>query len=233
MIRGLIVFAFVTAYMILASMVAYPLAWLFDSPALLYAVGRLGLRMALFLAGTRVVLEGAEHLEDTKNAIIMANHVSLLDPVIIVQILKADIKAVAKTEIFRIPFFHRCLRFAGFIEVDRSNREQATKAIRSAVESLKAGNCFLIFPEGTRSRTGSLGDFKKGGFVVALDAGSRIIPVALKGVRELMPRGGLRIRPGIVRVKVLDPVDAGRYSYEDKDRLIAQVRGSIAAALAP
>jgi 1-acyl-sn-glycerol-3-phosphate acyltransferase len=158
--------------------------------------------------------------------------VSHLDAPVLLQALGVDFRAVAKKEVFYVPFFSSVLRFAGFIEVDRGDRAQATRAIARAVDALKRGACFLIFPEGTRSRTGEVGPFKKGGFVVAMDAGSRIVPVALQGTRELMPRGGFRIRPGTVRVRVLDPVSAGSYSYGDRDALIADVRGRIAAALA-
>src|SRR6185503_5392184 len=161
----------------------------------------------------------------------MPNHSSHLDAPIMLEVIPADFKAVAKKEIFRIPFLSMCLRFAGFVEVDRENREQATHAMSRAAESLKAGACFLIFPEGTRSRSGALGEFKKGGFVVAMEAGSRIVPVAVSGVRELMPRGSFRLRPGTVRVRVLDPVDARGYSYGQRDALIACVKGRIAAAL--
>ena len=98
-------------------------------------------------------------------------------------------------------------------------------------DSLRAGACFLVFPEGTRSRTGELGEFKKGAFVAAIESGSRILPIALEGTRELMPRGGMVIRPGTVRVRVLDPVDTGSYSYGDRDRLASEVRGRIEAAL--
>jgi 1-acyl-sn-glycerol-3-phosphate acyltransferase len=76
-----------------------------------------------------------------------------------------------------------------------------------------------------------MGEFRKGGFVVASEAGSRILPVAISGIRELLPRGGVSVRPGTVTVRVLDPVEAGGYSYDDRDRLIAEVRGRIAAAL--
>jgi 1-acyl-sn-glycerol-3-phosphate acyltransferase len=232
MIRAVLVFSFIPVYMVLASMVGYPIARLLGSPTILYTLGRLGVRLALALAGTRVVVEGEEKLGDARNTIVMPNHASLLDAPIVVTLIKSEFKAVAKKEIFRIPFFASCLRFAGFIEVDRQDREQATRAIQRAVLSLKAGNCFLIFPEGTRTGSGDLGEFKKGGFYVALDAGSRIVPVALLGARELVPKGGFRIRGGTVRVRVLDPIDAGSYSYEDKERLIAEVRERIRSALA-
>jgi 1-acyl-sn-glycerol-3-phosphate acyltransferase len=216
---------------VLASLFGYPLARLLGSPSILYSLGRFGARVMLLLAGTRFVVEGREHLADTRNLIVMPNHVSQLDAPVIALTLGIDFKAVVKTEIYRTPFFQYCLRYAGFIEVDRSDPEQSHRAIDAAVASLRAGNCFLIFPEGTRTKTGRLGELKKGGFLVAIDAGSRIVPVAIQGIRELLPRGGFRIRPGTVTVRVLDPVDARGYSYDDRDRLIAEVRGRIAAAL--
>jgi 1-acyl-sn-glycerol-3-phosphate acyltransferase len=232
MIRALLIVLFLPAYTLAASSLGYVVARLVGSPALLYSLGRLGIRVALFLAGTRIVVEGRERLADHGNTVIVANHVSHLDAPVLLLAFGIDFKAVAKKEVFYVPFFSSVLRFAGFIEVDRSNRAQATRAVARAVSALKAGACFLIFPEGTRSRTGELGPFKKGGFVVAMDAGSRIVPVALTGTRELMPRGGFRIRPGTVRVRVLDAVGTDGYSYDNRDLLIADVRGRIAAALA-
>ena len=232
MIRAVLVFGFLPAYMTLASMLGYPAARLAGSPSLLYVLGRFGIRVALFLAGMRVVVEGRERLEDVRNTVVMSNHVSLLDAPVLFQVLGVDLRAVAKKEVFKLPFLHRCLRYAGFIEVDRSNREQAARAIQAAVVSLRQGHCFLIFPEGTRSPDGRLGPFKKGGFVVAMDATSRILPVVLSGVHERMPRGSFRIRPGTIRLKVLDPVEAGSYSYDTREELMAEVRGRMAAALA-
>jgi 1-acyl-sn-glycerol-3-phosphate acyltransferase len=232
MLRAALILAVIPPYVVIASMLGYPIARLLGSPRLLYNLGRFGCRMLLFLAGTRVVVEGSHHRGPQRNVVIMPNHVSQLDaPVLALIFGDVDFKAVVKKELFRIPFFHYCLRFAGFIEVDRSAPSQSKRAIAAAVSSLKAGNCFLIFPEGTRTRTGALGEFKKGAFLVAMEAGSRILPVALSGFRELLPRGGLRIRPGTVHVRVLDPVDAGRYSYDSRDALIAEVRGRIATAL--
>ncbi len=218
-------------YVVLASLIGYPVARLLGSPALLYRLGRLGCRIMLFIAGTRFVVLGKQRLADTRNVVVMPNHVSQLDAPVVALTLGIDFKAVVKTELYRTPFFGNCLRYAGFIEVDRKDPEQSRPAISAAVASLKGGNCFLIFPEGTRTKTGSLGEFRKGGFVVAAEAGSRILPVAISGIRELLPRGGFSVRPGTVTLRVLDPLEAGGYSYDDRDLLIAEVRGRIAAAL--
>jgi 1-acyl-sn-glycerol-3-phosphate acyltransferase len=231
-IRAILVLVFLGPYTILASLLGYPLARLLGSPRVLYGLAHWGVKAACRLAGIRVLFEGTDHLRAPRNVIVMPNHQSHLDAALLFGLLHVEFKAVVKKELYRFPFLHYCLDYAGFIGIDRSDPIRSKRAIARAVESLKAGSCFVIFPEGTRSRTGELGPLKKGGFVVAIDAASRIIPVAILGTRPLMPRGGFRICPGTVRVRVLDPIDAASYSYEERERLIGDVRGRIAAALA-
>ena len=230
-LRTLLVVLFLAPYSVLASVLGYPLARLQGSPALLYVLARFGARAACRLAGIRIEIEGLEHVRDHRNLVLMPNHVSNLDAAILFGHIRLPFKAVAKRELFSFPFVHYCLRYAGFIDVDRRDPGQSRKAMTRAVASLKGGNCFIIFPEGTRSLNGELGEFRKGAFVVAIEAGSRIAPVAVLGAEKLMPRGRFVIQPGTVRIRVLDPVDAASYSYQDRDRLVAEVRGRIAAAL--
>jgi 1-acyl-sn-glycerol-3-phosphate acyltransferase len=230
-LRTLLVVLFLAPYSVLASVLGYPLARLQGSPALLYVLARLGARAACRLAGIRIEIEGLEHIRDHRNLVLMPNHVSNLDAAILFGHIRLPFKAVAKRELFSFPFVHYCLRYAGFIDVDRRDPGQSRTAMTRAAASLKAGNCFIIFPEGTRSLNGELGEFRKGAFVVAIEAGSRIAPVAVLGAEKLMPRGRFVIQPGTVRIRVLDPVDAASYSYQDRDRLVAEVRGRIAAAL--
>lgn len=231
-LRTLLVVLFLLPYTILASMLGYPLARLLGSPLLLYVLGRFGARTSFRLAGIGVTLEGLENLRDPRNLVLMPNHVSNLDAGILFGFISLPWKAVVKRELFKFPFLHYCLRYAGFIEVDRRDPNQSRSAIARAVASLRSGSCFIIFPEGTRSPTGTLGEFKKGAFVVAIEAKSRIVPVAITGAETLMPKGGFLIRTGRVRVRVLDPIDAGGYSYEDRDLLVDKVRDRIAACLA-
>jgi len=231
MLRAILLVLLLAPYTALATLIGIPLAVAFRSAAPLYRLGHWGVRLALAVAGTRVVLEGREKLGDGRNTVVISNHASHLDAPALFESLGIDFKAVVKKEIFAWPFLGRVLRQAGFVAVDRSNRVQSARSLSQAAESLRAGACFLVFAEGTRSRTGELGPFKKGGFVIAIEAGSRIVPVAVHGGRELMPRGGFRVRPGTVRVRVLDPVEAGSYSYDDRNRLVEEVHETIARAL--
>jgi 1-acyl-sn-glycerol-3-phosphate acyltransferase len=232
MIRAVLVGLFLVPYTAIAAVIGLTWARLTRSPWLMYRFGHFGVRVALLLAGTRFDVAGREHVGDGRNTAITSNHISHLDAPIVFDALGLDVKAIVKKEIFGWPFLGRVLREAGFVAVDRSDRKQSSSAVDAAAASLRAGNAFLVFPEGTRSRTGELGTFKKGAFVAAIAAGSRVVPVAVHGTRELMPRGGFRIRPGTVRVRVLDPVDAGKYSYADRDLLVGEVRERIAVALA-
>jgi len=190
------------------------------------------MRTAFRLAGISLEVEGRDNVGDGRNTIIVSNHVSHLDAPAIFLMSGVDLHALAKKEVLAIPFFGAVLRRAGTIGIDRSNKQQALRAIADMAASLRAGGCYIVFAEGTRSLTGELGPFKKGGFVAALEARSRIVPAAIFGTRELMPRKGITVRKGRVVVAMLDPVDAGGYSNGDRDAMIAQVRERIAAALA-
>lgn len=231
-LRTALVVLFLGPYAILASVFGYPIARALGSPTILYALGRFGVRTAFVLAGIRVSIEGLDRLGEARNTVLMPNHVSHLDAAILFGLIHVPWKAVVKRELYRFPFVHYCLRYAGFIDLDRRDPGQARSAIARAVASLRAGAAFIIFPEGTRSPSGELGEFKKGAFVVAIEAQSRIVPAAILDAALLMPKGGFRILPGTVQVRLLDPVEAGEYSYDDRDGLIAEVRGRIATAIA-
>jgi 1-acyl-sn-glycerol-3-phosphate acyltransferase len=231
MLRTVLLVLVILPYTAAAAVIGLPLATISGSVAILYRLGHWGVRLALFLAGTRIALEGRERLGDARNTVVISNHVSHLDAPVLFDALGIDFKAVVKKEIFSWPFLGRILRRAGFVAVDRRDRIQSALSLSRAAEALRAGACLLVFAEGTRSPTGALGRFKKGGFVAAIEAGSRIVPVAVQGSRELMPRGGFALKRGTVRVRVLDPVEAASYSYADRDRLAGEVHARIAAAL--
>jgi 1-acyl-sn-glycerol-3-phosphate acyltransferase len=232
MIRTALVLAFLVPYGLVACPLALALSFVSGSVAPLYGFSTFGLRCAFAIAGIRVEVAERARLADIRNTVLAANHLSHLDPPAIYLGLGVRLVALAKREVFDIPLFSTILRRAGFLSIQRGDRQDASDAVAKMTAALEDGACVMVFPEGTRSRTGELGPFKKGTFVAALEAKSRIFPLAVEGTRELMPRHGYALRPGRVRITILDPVDAGRYSYAERDSLVAEVRGRIAAALA-
>lgn len=230
MTRAVLVLLFLALFIPPATIVGVVAALLVRRPRPIFRLGRLCIHLGLRLGGIRVSVSGLEHLGEARNVMLMANHASMLDPCVLLEAIPADFKVLVKQELFKVPFLGTAMRGAGLIPVDRANRERARASIAKAVESLRSGNCFLVFPEGTRSRTGELGELKKGVFIAAVEAGSRIVPVAVKGTRELLPKGRFSIQPGPVSVQLLPGVEAA--GVADREGLMAAVRGRIAAALA-
>jgi 1-acyl-sn-glycerol-3-phosphate acyltransferase len=231
MLRTAVVLAFLVPYAAIAGPLAVLLSKLSGSARPLYALSGWGFRAAFRLAGIRITTENRERLGDARNTVIVSNHASHLDAPVLFLALGVPFVALAKREVFEIPFFSAVIRRAGFIPIQRGDRAEAVGAMARMVSALRGGASVLVFPEGTRSPTGELGAFKKGGFLAAVEAKSRLVPVALHGTRSLMPRHGYALRPGHVRVSILDPVDAGGYSYADRELVIAQVRSQIDQAL--
>src|SRR5688500_1424664 len=231
MVRTAIVLAFLAPYAVIACPVALLLSMATRSAHPLYRLTEWGFRAAFLLAGIRVTTENRERIGDPRNTLIVSNHASHLDAPTLFLALGVDFVALAKREVFDIPLFSTVLLRAGFIPIQRGDRAEAVGAVARMTGALRAGASVLVFPEGTRSHTGELGPFKKGGFLAAIAAGSRVVPVALQGTLALMPRHGYGLRPGHVRVTVLDPVSAAGYSEADRDLVVAQVRTQIDRAL--
>ncbi len=181
-------------------------------------------------AGIDLEVVGLERADPGRAYIVMSNHQSHFDVPVILQALGRPIRMVAKTELFRIPFFGTAMRALEIIEVDRSNRRQAIAAMERARELVQSGLSIWIAPEGTRSQTGELGEFKRGGFHLALGAGAEILPVSISGTRHVLPPKELRLQRGVkVRVTVSDPIDPQEYGRRQLDALIERVRSTIAA----
>jgi 1-acyl-sn-glycerol-3-phosphate acyltransferase len=173
-------------------------------------------------------VRGKEHARPDETYVIMSNHQSLYDVPVIFQALKRRIRMVGKKELFYVPVWAHAMRRAGFVEVDRKRRDQAIQSLGRAEESLRQGRNIWIAPEGTRSKTGELGPFKKGGFYLALNSGAKILPVTIRGTREALPADGWRVRNGVgVDVTISLPVDPAEYGHERRDDLMAQVREAI------
>jgi 1-acyl-sn-glycerol-3-phosphate acyltransferase len=157
----------------------------------------------------------------------ISNHQSNIDPPILYRALHPRLHFVYKSELQAIPILPRAFNMAGFIPIERRNLERAMAALDQGAAALRAGTSFLMFPEGTRSRTGALLPFKKGGFVMAINAQAPIVPVAISGARAAMRKGSRIIRPVIVSIRVGRPVETTGLTPDDRDTAIDEVRARI------
>jgi 1-acyl-sn-glycerol-3-phosphate acyltransferase len=161
----------------------------------------------------------------------MSNHQSNFDIPVLLGHLNVQFRWLAKMELFKIPIFGHAMRKAGYISIDRNNREAAFESLKAAAHKIKSGVSILIFPEGTRSRDGKMRPFKKGGFVMALDSGAPIVPIVLTGTRSIMTKGRFRINPGKVSMMIHQPIQTSEYTRETKDALMERVRRVICEGL--
>jgi 1-acyl-sn-glycerol-3-phosphate acyltransferase len=208
------------------------LAILFGWKDILYILGHAGVRLGLVLSGIRFRVAGGERVPRTRAAVFCSNHQSNVDPPVLFHALHPRMHILYKAEIDAIPVLARAFRLGGFIPVDRRNPEAAARSIENGAASIRAGNSFLIFPEGTRSRTAELLPFKKGGFIMAIKAQAPVVPVAVQGGRAAMLRGSSIIRPATLSIRVGEPIETAGMSLSDRNSLIAATRQRIELLLA-
>lgn len=167
-------------------------------------------------------------IEPGKRYIIMSNHRSHYDIPLMILSLPASIRMLTKKELFRIPLWGRGMAAGEFISIDRNNIEQAKQDLKKAREKMEDGIVLWIAPEGTRSRTGRMGTFKKGGFILAINAGAQIIPVGIRGSEKVLPPKTWEFfLDQKVDVHIGKPIDTSAYTMENKDELIEAVRREI------
>lgn len=160
-------------------------------------------------AGVGVTVEWAEKLDPNRPYIFAANHQSQFDIFVLQGFLGVDFRWLAKKELFSVPIWGPAMRRAGYIPIDRSHGRKALKSLAEAAEKIGAGTSVIIFPEGTRSKDGKLHDFKAGAMVLAIKAGVPIVPVAIRGTYEILPKGRLLMKPGTVQLRVGRPIEIG------------------------
>ncbi len=230
MIRTVIVSLFLALYILLLGPPLILYSLLTGSVDLLYRMGLGGVLFITRAVGVRVRVEGIENIPASV-CIFVANHTSNADPPAIAGAIPRRISILAKDSLFRIPIVSRAFRLARFVPVDRSDREAAIASLEKAIEYLKEGVSFLVYPEGTRSPDGRLLPFKKGSFMMAIMAGVPVAPVACAGAHRVMRKGELRIHAGEIVVRFQPAIDASAYTVEQRDELAARVHAAIAAAL--
>jgi len=183
----------------------------------------------------RVQLEttGRQHIVPNESYVVMSNHQSHFDIPVVFQALGIPVRMVAKKELFRIPIMGRAMRYSGFIEVDRSRHAKAIRSLAKARERLEQDRTSVwIAPEGTRSTDGNVGKFKRGGFHLAVDAGLRILPVAVDGSFRIHRAGSTHVhKHQVVKVAIRPPIDAPAFGRSQSDELMQAVRSSILAGL--
>jgi len=215
-----------TLLVILAALVASPLG-----PDTLHRLGRLWSRIGLLLAGGRLEVTGTAHLPRDRPVVLMANHQSNFDTLALMTAVPLSYRWLAKKELFRIPLFGWAMRCAGCVVINRADREAAIASMQKAARQVTAGTSVIVFPEGTRSPHGHLLPFKKGGFLLAIESGAPIIPIAVDGGRRIMPKHTLSVRSGTMRVAILPPLPTAGLDFADRDDLMNRVRGRLATAL--
>jgi 1-acyl-sn-glycerol-3-phosphate acyltransferase len=230
-IRSVATYVGVSLYVLIAAPVGMTFAILFGAKRFLYFLGHLGVRLALALSGISFRVAGLEHVPD-RSIVFCANHQSNVDPPVLFEALHPMVHILYKAELNAIPLLTHAFRVGGFIPVDRRNKEAAMRSIEAGAESIRGGNSFLIFPEGTRSRTAELLPFKKGGFIMAIKAQAPIVPVAVQGGRAAMHKGSMIVRPVTVSIRIGEPIETAGFSLSQRDALIAQVRARIESLLA-
>jgi 1-acyl-sn-glycerol-3-phosphate acyltransferase len=231
-IRSVATYIAVSVYVLVAAPLGILLAMTFRWKGVLYILGHGGVRLGLATSGITVRVAGAGNIPLDRAAVYCANHQSNVDPPILFTKLHPRMHIVYKAEINAIPLLARAFRHGGFVPIDRRNKEAAMRSLEAGARSIQAGNSFLIFPEGTRSKTAEMLPFKKGGFLMALKAQAPIVPVAVSGGTDAMRRGSKIIRPATVSIRVGRPIETVGMETNDRDSLIARVHERIEALLA-
>ena len=167
-------------------------------------------------------------VEPGRRYIIMSNHRSHYDIPLMVLTMPGSVRMLTKAELFKVPIWGRGLKHGEFISIDRSDIEQAKKDLDAAREKMESGVVLWIAPEGTRSRTGTLGPFKKGGLIMAIESGATIIPVGIQGTEKVLkPKTTRFYLDQDVTISVGEPIEASRYTLEQRDELLEEVRAAI------
>jgi 1-acyl-sn-glycerol-3-phosphate acyltransferase len=189
-------------------------------------------KIPLLVSGVRVKVSGLEHIGTEPSYIYMSNHQGSYDIFALLSCLPVQFRWIAKKELFAIPILGWAMGAANYISIDRSGKRKALDSIKRAASKIKEGVSVVIFPEGTRSRDGSIQPFKRGGFTLAIKSGVSIIPITINGSRDVMPRDSMSVRPGEIRVTIDRSIETAPLSLRDRNVLMQKVRETLERNLA-
>jgi 1-acyl-sn-glycerol-3-phosphate acyltransferase len=202
---------------------------------------RLPLRMAarcwapglLRGAGARLQVEGLERVDWTQPLVLVCNHQSVIDACALFRAVPTPLRFVLKQEMTRVPFVGWYARRMGMVFIERGSARSSPQRLRDAVALVRGGAQLCAFPEGTRSRDGSVGPFKGGVLQVAIAAGVPVVPVAISGSGAVLPAAGFRVRPGVIRLRFGTPIATSGLAVEDRNALARQARAAVIDLLHP
>lgn len=232
MLRSLVVCIFLPLYALIAGPPLLVYTFISRNPNPLYWAGVKGVMFFVRAVGVRVRVSGRERIP-AGACLFVANHTSSADAPAVVGAIPRRVAILLKESLFHWPIAGQAFALAGFIPVLRGEHESAMASVEKAIASLRSGQSFLIYPEGTRSPDGRLQTFKKGAVVMAIKAGVPIVPMICAGAHRVMRKRSLRIYRGEIFVEFLAPFDASQYSFERRDELNDRVHDAMAAALPP
>lgn len=232
MLRTLFIAVFLSIYILLLGppLLLYTLVSRHVDP--LYWAGLKGVIFFVRAVGVKIRVEGRDRIP-AGVCLFVANHTSSADAPAVVGAIPRRIAALLKESLFKWPIVGQAFTLAHFIPVNRRNRESAIASVEKAAAAMRLGQSFLIYPEGTRSPDGRLQDFKKGAVVLGIKAGVPIVPVLCSGAQRIMAKRSLVIHPGEILVEFLEPIDASKYKWEERDVLNQRVHDAMAAGLPP
>lgn len=232
MLRTAFIAVFLSIYVLLVGppLLLYTLITKHIDP--LYWAGVKGVMFFVRAVGVRVRVVGSERVP-AGVCLFVANHTSSADAPAVVGAIPRRIAIILKESLYKWPIVGQAFALAHFIPVNRQARDSAIASVEKATEAIRAGQSFLIYPEGTRSPDGRLQEFKKGAVVMAIKAAVPIVPMVCSGAHRVMEKRSLRIHPGEILVEFLEPIDASKYSFEERDTLNERVHDVMAAGLPP
>ncbi len=203
------------------------LAMFSSSSPLIDWIVRLWARSIVAVAGIDLRTENLERVDSSKRYILVSNHYSYFDIPCIFAAIPQPIRFMAKASLFKIPIFGWSIGRAGFIPIDRKNRRTAVKSFDLAAERIRRGNTIVIFPEEGRTREIRMRPFQRGAFLLAIKSETTLLPIAVDGTYSVLRAGARAITPGIVTVKIGQPIDCTGTTLRDKDRLAEESRTQI------
>jgi len=231
MIRTILMLTFWAIALPVVFLVCFPWTLLTGSADFMYRVFMWGTSRGVRLAGVRARTVGLEKLDPARSYIFMSNHVSNIDPPLMIPLIPRRTSILIKQELFKIPLLGRAMRAGAMVPVDRANRDAGIAAVRAASAVLQQGLNMTIYVEGKRSFDGKLLPFKNGPFYLAMECNLPVVPVTVSGTHYIMPKGRFAIKPGEVEVIFHDPIEP--QDFGTRENLMERVRRAIDSGLPP